>query len=71
MGALRFIADVFLHAQYPRAAGQHFCDSLNLDIAQTARIQEGCPALVGREQTFQRAGSKSGQHEDGLTPGIL
>lgn len=51
--------------------GQHFCDSLNLDIAQTARIQEGCPALVGREQTFQRAGSKSGQHEDGLTPGIL
>ncbi|EKI2793860.1 hypothetical protein PD346_004835, partial [Escherichia coli] len=26
----------------------------NLDIAQTARIQEGCPALVGCEQAFQR-----------------
>lgn len=57
--------------QYPRAAGQHFGDSLNLDIAQTARIQEGRPALVGCEQTFQRAGSKTGQHEDGLNPGIL
>ncbi|ESU76616.1 hypothetical protein WRSd5_p00063 (plasmid) [Shigella dysenteriae WRSd5] len=42
----------------PRAAGQHFCDSLNLDIAQTARIQEGCPALVGCEQAFQRSGLK-------------
>ncbi|EKG7256459.1 hypothetical protein L6X12_RS24860 [Escherichia coli] len=42
-----------------------------LDIAQTARIQEGRPALVGCEQTFQRAGSKTGQHEDGLNPGIL
>ncbi|MBN6417633.1 hypothetical protein JZL99_27005 [Escherichia coli] len=36
-----------------------------------ADIQEGRPALVGCEQTFQRAGSKTGQHEDGLTPGIL
>ncbi|EIQ27575.1 hypothetical protein SB96558_3477, partial [Shigella boydii 965-58] len=27
-----------------------FGDSLNLDIAQTARIQEGRPALVGCEQ---------------------
>ncbi|ENK6322219.1 hypothetical protein V3218_004586, partial [Escherichia coli] len=30
----------------------------NLDIAQTARIQEGCPALVGCEQAFQRLGLK-------------
>ena len=48
-----------------------FGDGFNLDIAQTARIQEGRPALVGCEQTFQRAGSKTGQHEDGLNPGIL
>ncbi|EMV27997.1 hypothetical protein ECC34666_5417, partial [Escherichia coli C-34666] len=40
-------------------------------IAQTARIQEGRPALVGCEQAFQRVGSKTGQHEDGLTPSIL
>ncbi|EFW76162.1 hypothetical protein ECoL_01103 [Escherichia coli EC4100B] len=45
--------------------------AFHFDIAQTARIQEGCPALVGREQAFQRAGSKTGQHEDGLPPGIL
>lgn len=49
----------------------HFGDGFNLDIAQTARIREGRPALVGCEQTFQRAGSKTGQHEDGLNPGIL
>lgn len=60
-----------LYTQYPGAAGQHFGDGFNLDIAQTARIQEGRPALVGCEQTFQRAGSKTGQHEDGLNPGIL
>ena len=48
-----------------------FGDGFNLDIAQTARIREGRPALVGCEQTFQRAGSKTGQHEDGLNPGIL
>ncbi|KIG51829.1 hypothetical protein PU42_23805 [Escherichia coli] len=54
----RLIAVVFLHARYPRAAGQHFGDSLNLDIAQTARIQEGRPALVGCEQAFQRSGLK-------------
>lgn len=57
-GAVRFIAVVFLHAQYPRAAGQHFGDSLNLDIAQTACIKEGRPALVGCEQAFQRSGLK-------------
>ncbi len=61
----------FISTQYPCAAGQHFGDGFNLDIAQTARIQEGRPALVGCEQTFQRAGSKTGQHEDGLNPGIL
>lgn len=71
MRTVRFIAGVLLHAQYPRAAGQHFGDGFYLDIAQTARIQEGSPALVGCEQAFQRAGSKTGQHEDGLTPGIL
>ena len=59
------------YTRYPCAAGQHFGDSLNLDIAQTARIRKGRPALVGCEQAFQRAGSKTGQHEDGLTPGIL
>lgn len=57
-GAVRFIAVVFLHAQYPRAAGRHFGDSLNLDIVQTARIQEGRPALVGCEQAFQWSGLK-------------
>ncbi|WP_407234283.1 hypothetical protein [Escherichia coli] len=44
------------YTQYPCAAGQHFGDGFNLDIAQTARIRKGRPALVGCEQTFQRAG---------------
>ncbi len=59
----RFIAVVFLHTQYPRAAGQHFCDSLNLDIAaRAARIQEGCPALVGCEQALSAVGAENHHH---------
>nr|WP_249941197.1 hypothetical protein [Escherichia coli] len=71
MMTVRVITPELFYTQYPCAAGQHFGDGFHFDIAQTARIQEGCPALVGREQAFQRAGSKTGQHEDGLPPGIL
>ena len=68
---VRVITPELFYTQYPCATGQHFGDGFNLNLAPTARIQEGRPALVGCEQTFQRAGSKTGQHEDGLTPGIL
>ncbi|HHN6585543.1 TPA: hypothetical protein ACP61A_004659 [Escherichia coli] len=71
MMAVRVITPELFNPQYPRAAGQHFGDSLNPDIAQASRIQEGGPALPGCEQAFQRAGSKTGQHKGGLIPGIL
>lgn len=62
MSAAGSIAAVFLHAADAGAAGEHFCDGFDFDIAQTACIQEGCPSLVGREQLFERAGTKTGNH---------
>lgn len=42
-----------LHTGDTGAAGQHLCDGYHFDIAQTAGIQEGGPALVGGEQFFR------------------
>lgn len=42
--------------------GENFCDGFDFDIAQTAGIQKGRPALVGSEQLFERAGAKTGNH---------
>ena len=56
------IAAVFLHAADAGAAGEHFGDGFHFNIAQTTRIQEGCPALVGSEQLFKWSWSKTGQH---------
>ena len=64
------ITSELFYPQYPCAAGQHFGDGFHFDIAQTACIQKGRPALIGCEQAFQRAGSKTGKHKGGLPPGI-
>lgn len=68
---VRVITSELFYTQYPCAADQHFGDGFHFNIAQTARIQKGRPALIGCEQAFQRAGSKTGQHKGGLIPGIL
>ncbi len=62
MPAAGVIAAVFLHTADAGAAGEHFCDGFDFDIAQTAGIQKGRPALVGSEQFFERAGAKTGNH---------
>lgn len=62
MRAAGVIAAIFLHAADAGAAGEHFGDGFDFDIAQTASIQEGCPALVSREQLFERAGTETGNH---------
>jgi hypothetical protein len=41
------------------AAGQHFGDDFNFDIAQTAGVEERSPALIGRKKFFKRSGVKS------------
>ncbi|CQJ67423.1 Uncharacterised protein [Yersinia intermedia] len=62
MPTVGIIAAIFLHAGDASAAGQHLCDGFHFDIAQTAGIQEGGPALVSREQLFERAGAETGNH---------
>lgn len=62
MPAAGIIAAIFLHAADAGAACEHFCDGLDFDIAQTTGIQEGRPALVSREQFFERAGAETGNH---------
>ncbi len=46
---VRVIAHELFYTQYPCVAGQRLGDGFNFDMAQAARIQEGRPALVGRE----------------------
>lgn len=60
--ATGIIAAIFLHAADAGAAGEHFCDGLDFDIAQTTGIQERRPALVSREQFFERAGTETENH---------
>ena len=62
MPATAIIAAIFLHAADAGAAGKHFGDGLDFDIAQTACIQEGGPALVSRKQLFERARAETGNH---------
>ncbi|WP_233268626.1 hypothetical protein [Pantoea sp. BAV 3049] len=49
MPAAGIIAVVFLHAADAGPAGEHFGDGFDFDIAQTAGVEEGRPALVSRE----------------------
>ncbi|MCQ3008847.1 hypothetical protein NLO93_28510, partial [Pseudomonas savastanoi] len=35
------------------AAGQHFGDGLDFDVAQAALLEEVCPALIGGEEVFE------------------
>ena len=67
MPAAGIIAAIFLHAADAGAAGKHFGDGLDFDIAQTASIQQGGPALVSCEKFFERAGTERGR----LTPALL
>lgn len=56
------IAAIFLHAGDAGAAGEHFSDGFDFDIAQTACIQKRGPALVGGEQSFERTGAEIRNH---------
>lgn len=62
MPAAGIIAAILLHAADAGATGEHFCDGFDFDIAQTAGIQEGRPALIGSEQLFERTGTETGNH---------
>ncbi len=46
---------VVFDAQDRGAAGEHFGDGLDFDLAQTAGFQQICPATVGREEIFERS----------------
>lgn len=63
MRAAGIIAAIFLHAGDACATGEHLCDGFDFDIAQTASIEEGGPALVGRKKFFKWSRGKTGQHE--------
>ena len=62
MVAVRIIAAIFLHAADAGPAGEHFGDGFDFDIAQTTGVEERRPALVSREQFFERAGAETGKH---------
>ncbi|RMQ27764.1 hypothetical protein ALQ08_200069 [Pseudomonas syringae pv. delphinii] len=53
--ALLIGAGVVFDAQDRGAAGEHFADRLHFDLAQTAGLQQICPAAVGREEVFERS----------------
>ncbi len=46
-------AGVVFDAQDRGAAGQHFGDGLDFDVAQAALLEEVCPALIGGEEVFE------------------
>ncbi len=48
-------AGVVFDAQDRGAAGEHFADRLHFDLAQTALLEEVCPALVSGEEVFERS----------------
>ena len=47
-----------LYTQYPCAAGQHFGDGFNLDIAQTARIRKDVQHWLAVNRRFRGRGVK-------------
>ncbi len=62
------IAGVFLHTGDAGATGEHLCDGFDFVISQTAGIEEGGPALVGRKEFFKRAGLKAVSSGEGHPP---
>ncbi len=62
MVAVRIIAAIFLHAGDAGAAGEHFGDGFDFDIAQVAGVEEGGPALISGEQFFERTGDETRNH---------
>lgn len=59
MPAAGIIAAIFLHAADAGTAGEHFGDGFDFDIAQTTGVEERRPALVSREQFFERTGAET------------
>ncbi|GBH14989.1 hypothetical protein KPSA3_00906 [Pseudomonas syringae pv. actinidiae] len=55
MRAAVVAAGVVFDAQDRGAAGQHFGDGLDFDVAQAALLDEVCPALVSGEEVFERS----------------
>lgn len=68
MVATGIIAAILLHTGNAGTAGEHFGDSFDFDIAQPPGIEKGRPALVGREQLFERAGLKAVSSGEGHQP---
>ena len=62
MVATGIIAVILLHTANAGTAGEHFGDSFDFDIAQTAGVEERGPAQVGSEQLFKWSWGKTGQH---------
>ncbi len=62
MPVIGIIAAIFLHAGDAGAAGEHFGDGFDFDIAQTAGVEKRRPALVSRKEFFKRARGETGQH---------
>ncbi|MNU07977.1 hypothetical protein D3C72_2538260 [compost metagenome] len=63
-----FIAGKFFHPADAGAAGEHFGDGFHFDIAQTAGVEEGGPALVSSEEFFKRPGLKAVSSGEGHQP---
>lgn len=57
MPAAGIIAAIFLHAADAGAAGEHFGDGFDFDIAQTTGVE-----VVSREQFFERTGAETGNN---------
>ncbi|SOQ15914.1 hypothetical protein CFBP1573P_05814 [Pseudomonas syringae pv. persicae] len=53
--AMLIATGVVFDAQYRGAAGEHFGDGLDFDVAQAALLDEVCPALVSGEEVFERS----------------
>ena len=62
------IAAIFLTAGNAGTTGEHFGDGFNFNIAQSTGVKEGGPALVGREQSFERTGQKTVRSGEGHPP---
>lgn len=62
ISAVEIIAAILFHAGDAGAAGEYFGDGPHFDIAQTANVEKGCPALISRKECLERAWGKTGRH---------
>lgn len=54
-------AAVLFDAEDRGAAGEHFGDRFDFDVAQASSVEQGRPALIGGEEVFQRTGLEAGR----------